>query len=233
MKIRTIIGFTTIVLSLFVGSVFAQDNTKSFDITGFNEIEASGAVNVYLEQGNSESIRVETTNFDMEKVVVEKSGKTLKVYTKKNHSSGKNRKVDVYISCINLNKLEASGASDVYADKSVIKSESLEIYAHGASDIDITVEVTELEIDASGASDIKISGVASTQKIKASGASDCKAYSLIGQDVEVKASGSSSVSVQVSQRLDAKASGASSVRYKGSPKNVFVNSNGASSISKR
>jgi hypothetical protein len=233
MKIRNIIGFTAIVLSLFAGSVFAQDNTKSFDFTGFSEIEASGAVNVYLEQGNSESIRVETTNFDMEKVVVEKSGKTLKVYTKKNRGSSKNRKVDVYISCINLNRLEAGGATDVYAENSTIKSESLEIYAHGASDIDITVEVRELEIDASGASDIKISGVAGTQKIKASGASDCKAYSLVGQDVEVKASGASSVSVQASQRLDAKASGASSVRYKGNPENVYVSSNGASSISKR
>ena len=233
MKTRNIIGFVAIILSLFASSVFAQDNTKSFDFTGFSEIEASGAVNVYLVQGNSESIKVETTNFDMDKVVVEKSGKTLKVYTKKNRGSGRNRKVDVYITCIKLNRLEASGASDIYAEKSTIKSQNLEIYAHGASDIDIVIDVTDLEVEASGASDIRISGTADNQKIKASGASDFKAYSLAGKDVEVKASGASSVNVQVSDRLDAKASGASSIHYKGDPKNVYVSSNGASSISKR
>jgi hypothetical protein len=234
MKIRNIIGFAAIVLSLFAGSVFAQDDTKSFDFTGFNEIEASGAVNVYLTQGSSESIKVETTNFDMDKVVVEKSGKTLKVYTKNNsYGFGKKRKVDIYITCINLNRLEASGASDVYAENSTIKSQSLEIYANGASDINILVDVTDLKVKASGASDTKISGKADNQKIEASGASDFEAYNLAGKNVEVKASGGSDVNVQASERLEAKASGGSDIRYKGNPKNVYVNSNGGSSIKKR
>lgn len=230
---NNIIGFVAIILSLFAGSLFAQDDTKSFNLTGFNEIEASGAVNIYLIQGSTESIKVETTNFDMNKVVVEKSGKILKVYTKRSRGSSRNRKVDVYITCININRLEASGSSDIYAEKSTIKSQNLEIYAHGASDIDIVVDVTNLEVEASGASDIRISGKADKQNIKVSGASDFKAYSLAGKEVEVKASGASSVNVQVSERLDAKASGASSIHYKGDPKNVYVSSNGASSISKR
>jgi hypothetical protein len=234
MKIQKYISLLTIILSLSLHVAFAQDNTKNFDITGFDELEISGSVNVHLEQGSSESIRVETINYEMKDVGIEKSGRnTLKVYIKKHKKMKKNRKVVVYITCVNLKKLKIDGASDIFAQKTTIRSDKLELETKGASDLEMKIEVGELKVKTSGAANIEISGKADKQTIASSGASHFRAGALKGKEVTVKSSGASNVSVQVSERFKAKASGASNIRYEGDPKKSSIISLGASNVSKK
>lgn len=233
MKIYKIIGFTAIFLSLFASSLLAQESKKNYNFASFDEIEVSGALNVHLEQGLTESVRVETFNFNIDKVHIEATGGKLKIYTKKNKRKKAKQKIDVYVTCLNLTKLKVEGASNFFANKGFFKSEKLEISAQGASEIEILVELVELKLKASGASDIKIVGNADKQDITASGASEINAYDLLGKTVHVKASGASNIDVQASDRLKAKATGASSIRYKGNPVKVSTDSSGASSINKR
>jgi membrane carboxypeptidase/penicillin-binding protein PbpC len=63
-----------------------------------------------------------------------------------------------------------------------------------------------------------------------SGASDAKLYDLLSKGAIVKASGASTVNMQVSKLLKAQASGASNINYKGTAIVKEMNSSGASSI---
>ena len=143
---------------------------------------------------------------------------------------------------------DCSGASDM---KINLHTGQLSIKASGASDISIKANVTgdagvaissasdfrgELNaknviINASSASDVDISGSATDFKLEVSGASDVKAQNFIVKTATVVSSGSSDITVNVSDTLKVNVSGTSTVKYKGSP-TVEMNRSGASTIKK-
>ena len=199
----------------------------------YNAIKVSGGIDIYLSQGNEESLAVSASEERLIKnikTIVE--GNTLKIFYEGDKSWGKNRKMVVYISFIHLEKLEASGASDVTVAGS-IKVPSLEIQLSGASDFKGDVSVMSLDMHLSGASDVSISGNATTLNIDNSGASDVKGFDLTTEICTVKASGASDINITVSKELNASASGASNVFYQGSGMIKDVKSSGASTISRK
>ncbi len=142
------------------------------------------------------------------------------------------KKLKAYVSFKQLDRLIASGASDVWVD-GAISGETLDLRLSGASDFKGAVQLKELKIDQSGASDVSISGTASTLSIEASGASDVKGYDLVTENCSVHASGASDIQISVNKELNATASGASSIYYKGSAVIRELHSNGASSVMKK
>ena len=83
----------------------------------------------------------------------------------------RNRKMKVYVSFRNMDKLEVSGASDVKGSGFTV--DVCNAKASGASDINIAVN-KELTINASGASKISYTGNALVKEIHSSGASKVK-----------------------------------------------------------
>lgn len=233
-----------ILISLFVVCLsitgFAQKQfvidpnaeARSLD-KSFNEIKVSSGIDLYLSQSDNEAIAVSASEEKFKaniKTVVENN--VLKIYYDGDKWWGKNRKMVVYVSFINLEKLDASGASDIKV-VGTIKSTALKMILSGASDFKGDIAVTSLEMDLSGASDVKISGTASTISIESSGASDVSGYDLVTDICTAKASGASDINVTVNKELSAHASGASSIHYRGSGVIKEVHSNGASTVSKR
>ena len=136
-----------------------------------------------------------------------------------------------YVSFKQLEKLDASGASDIVVTGE-IKVSSLVLKLSGASDFKGAVLVNALNIDLSGASDVSISGTASVVNIESSGASDIKGYDLTSDICTAKASGASDIKITINKELNAHASGASYIYYKGSAVIKDIQSSGASSIRK-
>lgn len=184
--------------------------TETRNVSGFKNIEGSGAINLEVLVGESFGAEVEADDNLTQTIKTEVSGDTLKIYTE-NKISTKN-KIMVRIKLPKLEKLELSGAST--ANVTNAKSDSLDLRASGASKIKISGETKNLDADASGASDIN-------------------AENLTTEDAEVDSSGASSITVAPSNELKAESSGVSSVIYTGEPKSVKQNTSGASSIKKR
>jgi hypothetical protein len=141
-------------------------------------------------------------------------------------------KLKAYVSFRVLNKLVASGASDVYVN-GVIKSDRLDIQLSGASDFKGAVNVNELNLDQSGSSDSQLSGRAARLKVELSGASDLKGYSLETDYCDINASGASDSQITVNKELSVHASGASDVNYKGAAVTREAHTSGASSVSRK
>ncbi len=137
-----------------------------------------------------------------------------------------------YVSFAQLQKLEASGASDIVI-AGEIKVPSLFIKLTGASDLKGRVSVNSLTMDLSGASDIRISGTATEVVIECSGASDVKGYDLISDICTAKASGASDINITVNKELNANASGASDIYFKGTGVIKSNQVSGVSNISRK
>lgn len=200
------LGITTV--SGIKGS--GTSKTEQRNVTGFNEIEAGGAMNLEVDAGKEFSVTVEADDNLLQYIKTEVSGDTLKIYSEGKISP--TAKLNVKISMPALEGLDVSGASEAKI---------------------VNVKADSLELKASGASEVNIVGTATELKAEASGASEIDAGNLRTESAEVDASGASSAFVFANDRLAAAASGASKISYTGEPKNIKQNASGASSINKK
>jgi hypothetical protein len=214
-----------------VNDKYAQQRS----VGGFSEISVSGGIDLYLSPDDKEVVVVSASEPKYrDRIVTRVNGNRLEIYF---DNKGMTRWPDrmnlkAYVSFRALQKLKASGASDVYVN-GVIKSPSLEIYMSGASDFNGAILVDELKIDQSGSSDSRISGKAERVTIDVSGASDVKAYELTVNYCNVEASGASDIQITVNKELSARASGSSDVQYRGEGLIRDIKTSGASSVSRK
>jgi hypothetical protein len=238
-------SFVFLVLMISALSVSAQrkiindPNAEARTLNAsFSAIKVSNAIDLYISQDATEGIAVSAARAeyrDKIKTVVEDG--VLKIWyddeLKLWKGSG-NRKLKAYVSFKNLQKLTASGASDVYLDGEIRVNE-LTINFSGASDFKGgSVFANELTVNISGASDVTIKGGKVTNlKIDANGASDFNGYDLAADNCSAEASGASDIKVTVNNELNARASGASGIHYKGEGRIRDLKSSGASSVNRR
>ncbi|HLK30185.1 MAG TPA: head GIN domain-containing protein [Puia sp.] len=201
----------------------------------FHAIAVSNAIDLYLTQGNDEAVAVSAADReDIPRIITEVDNGVL-IIRFENKTWGwfkGNRKLKAYVSFKNIDRLHASGASDVHI-QGTISSDKLEVHLSGASDMKGDLKIGDLSMDQSGASDATITGSATNISISVSGASDVKAYDFVTENCTARASGASDIHITVNKELNAHASGASDINYKGTAVIKELHSSGASSVSKK
>ena len=200
----------------------------------FDAIKISGGIDLYLSQYETETVAVSASELKFKegiKTIVE--NKTLKIfYEGERNWGGNNKKLKVYVSFKNLEKIQASGACDVQV-AGTINGTILNLQMSGSSDFKGAVKLNKLFVELSGSSDATMSGTANSVTVQSTGASDFKGFNLVSDICIAKASGASDINIVVNKELSARASGASDISYKGNPEIKEQNSSGASSISKK
>lgn len=217
--------------------VFVNDkNAQLRDVNGpFSAISVSGSIDLYLSQSDEEVVVVSAAETKFrDRIVTEVINGELKIhYNDKGLQWGSGSKnLKAYVSFKTIQKLSASGASDIYVN-GVVKADALKVDISGSSDFKGAVDVNHLSLDQSGSSDSRISGRAQNVKIEVSGASDVKGYDLVADYCEASASGASDIQITVTKELTASASGASDIYYKGQGITRNIKSSGASSVARR
>jgi len=230
------------VLAVMTVGLNAQDkvivndaNAQVRNVASFTEISVGGSIDLYLSPDDHEVVVVSAAEPQWrDRIQTRVEGGQLKIWFD-NKGFGRwptGMKLKAYVSFRTLNKLGASGSSDVYVN-GVIKSEKLAINLSGASDFKGSVDVNELKLDQSGSSDSQLSGRATNLTVELSGASDLKGYDLETDYCDIKASGASDSQITVNKELSVHASGASDVNYKGAAVTREAHTSGASSVSRK
>jgi Putative auto-transporter adhesin, head GIN domain len=233
--------FYLTVCVFLAGNLWAQQttihdsNVELRDVKDFHAIEVSNGIDLYLSHGEQERVAVTARDIKWrDRIRTEVVDGVLKIFIKKEDGFRwrSSPKMKVYISFLKLDRLNASGASDVFVDGEIAGGDLL-IGLSGASDFKGSVRVDQLVLDQSGASDAVIRGtVVGLTTIHTSGASDIKGYELSTDSCVAHASGASDIQITVHKEIDTQASGASSVHYKGDPPVEKIHSSGASSVKK-
>ena len=235
-KIISLLSTVLIVTAGFAQKTIHDPNIEVRSASGFHAIEVSSGIDLYLSYGD-EAVAVSAKDVDARnRMKTEVKNGVLKIWFdwKDGFKFPKgNKALKAYVSYKTLERLEASGGSDIHVD-GTIKSSQLELEISGGSDFDGKVDIgTKLSISASGGSDVNISGSATNIRIDASGGSDFDGYNLVTDTCDVEASGGSDINITVNKELTAEASGASDVSWKGSATVKKVKASGAGSVSHR
>ncbi|HEX7904430.1 MAG TPA: head GIN domain-containing protein [Chitinophagaceae bacterium] len=234
-RISFLVAFLFTVLLVTAQKTINDPNAEIREAKNFHGISISNAFDVYLNQGNDEAVAVSAAESKYREMIsVEVKDGILIIQLKRDGwkwNKG-NKKLKAYISFKKIDRLNISGACDVYVD-GIIKADDLKINLSGASDIKTAkLEVKKLDVDISGASDMTISGIASQLTVDVSGASKFKGTELITDFCNARASGASDIRITVNKELSAHANGASDVKYKGDGVIRDIKTSGASKISR-
>ncbi len=229
------LGFSTIQAQNQKNLVF-DANAVVRSVGSFSSIEVSGAIDLYLSQGNEEAAAVSASSSEaLSRIITEVKNGTLHIYFDGkgwNWKTWNNNKMKAYITFKDLNKIEASGACNVKSTEA-IKVTDLRISLSGASDFSGELVVSNLKLDASGASNIKIKGSAEKMQVDASGACNIKAYELNTNYAKIDASGASSVRLTVNKEMSAEASGGSNIYYRGDGLIRNISTGGGASVKRK
>jgi hypothetical protein len=200
-------------LLLAIPAIAQKSATETRKLEGFEVVSLSGGFDqVVLQEGSSESIVIEASGVELDKIETRVKGKTLEVGMK----NGRYNNVDIRLTITyrTLKELNTSGSGDVTA-RSTIKTSEFELNSSGSGDFEGSFDVQKLAVNISGSGDMKLKGSADRQVYAISGSADVHAEGLSGKEADVAISGSADVSLGVSGPVKKAVSGSGSVRHKG------------------
>jgi hypothetical protein len=229
---------TTLVLSLIVlcssVTTFAQvkgngNITKQERQLGtFDAINVGCAINLFLSQGSTQSVAVETDENLVDRINTKISNGVLQLSCDNVRNA---TKMNVYVTAVKLTKLEASGAS-VVKGVTPIKADQFSLIASGASKVNmelnaqsiyndvsgaskesLAITASDLKSEISGASNVKYTGSATEHKTEVSGAGNLKALEFVTDNTNAEVSGAGNASVMAKKQLKADLSGAGTITY--------------------
>jgi hypothetical protein len=195
----------------------------------FKGVKVEEAIDVYIKKGDRESIKVEVTGTNIKNVMTEVSGGHLKIHM----ASGnyRNRSVKVYVTYVQLEKITAYSASNVFSE-GTLKASALELHAASAAVIELTLDGGELRAHAGSAGNINLEGKAKRLVAEASSAGSIDAYNLEAEVVEAEAESAGSIRVNVGKEIQADASSGGSIRYRGNPIKTNTHASSGGSVKK-
>ena len=209
------------------GNVVQQDRP----VESFSEIEIGGVLNVYLEQGDTESLTVEADENLMDIIETENRGNTLVVRLKKGVELKKAKQKDVYITLRNLDKLTIGGVVHVEST-TPIEADQLDLEIGGVSQTDLELRCEQLTASADMVGGLTLRGEVHEATIKHGGVGSLKAFDLKVDNLTIANSGVGSAEVQAQDEISITSSGVGSVRYKGDPEVKELNTSGIGKVKK-
>jgi uncharacterized protein YxeA len=208
------------------GDVVKKERTT----TSFDGIRVSAGINVYLKQGDKESITVEADENLHEYILTEIRDGVLHVYTETNIREAKMKRV--YVTMKEVTSLKTSSAGDIIGETS-IKGNDFKISASSAGNIRLEIYAKRIEVNISSSGDVSLSGEAETLKADLSSAGNLEAYNLKVKEADVSVSSAGDARVNVSEKITARASSAGDISYQGDPKYVDAHSSSAGGIHRK
>ncbi len=219
--------FKTIILIIAVALIGqiarAEENKREYrEVDSFSEISLRVAANVYLDQGQPQSVEVVGKASTLEDLITEVKGRELiirfpnKNYLFRDFNAGK---IDIYITVPEIDALNLAGSGDIICE-GPINSRILNLAISGSGDILMEdLQSDRVKASISGSGDIQISGseMCTDLNVSISGSGDFKGIDFPVEDVVVRIAGSGGASVVAENNLNVRVAGSGDVVYKGSP----------------
>ena len=185
-------------------------------VSNFNGISSSGAYDVYIKMGNTESLKIEGDGDLIKNIETKVEEGTLKIRNSKTSSgwNWNNRKTKIYITAKSLNHLSLSGSGEMELSNT-IKTDKLNTSVSGSGSIrlDVTTKIYNAAISGSGK--INASGITQSANIAVSGSGEFEGRKLNTKTADIKVSGSGNVLIHADDHLNAHLSGSGNITYSG------------------
>ena len=220
----------TLVFALFLtASVAFAQRSETRTPGSFSKIENHGSWDVEITKGSKDEIRLESSSFDLSKVITDLDGDKLEIKLEK----GNYRNVDlkVYITVRELESVGSGGSGDVMI-LSDFGADNFAIGLSGSGSISArNINARKLSVGMSGSGKVKIEGgQADEVNIGQSGSGNFEGINFTAESVKIGKSGSGTTAIGVVKSLTVGASGSGNVYYRGNPEKQSIGVSGSTKV---
>lgn len=205
--------------SLAAQKTVNDPNAQVRSVSGYHGVSVSGSVELFLTQGNEESVVISADDTNVrDKVITEVDNGVLRIYLERKNKiqidwPNKN-KIRAYVSVKDIDYLSSSGSGKLHVEGN-IKTDRLKVDISGSGNLEGAFTAKEFSLGISGSADADLSGTAEKSDFHISGSGNIKSYEFSTEYCTASISGSGNVKVTVTKELSAHISGSGNVFIKG------------------
>jgi len=199
------------------------------EIKPFSSIAIAGVFNVILNQGNSESIKVETDENIVPLIITVVENDTLKVKLKDSTSIRKMTKLNVYITLATIASINTMGVGSLKSEDT-LHLKDLELNIEGVGATEICLVADKLSVNSKTVGAIVLSGIVNETSIIHNGVGLIKAFDLKSKKLSLQTSGVAAAEVFASEEISIEASGIGGIEYKGGATKKQINNDGIGKV---
>ena len=209
---------------------------QQIDVRDFNSIVLEGFGDVYIEQGQTESLSIQTDDNLISVLDIRVTGKELRIGMKPGIDVSPSASIIYNLMVKDLKRVSLAGSGNIYTEP--LKSNDLNVSLTGSGNIQLKgVNAGDLSIDLSGSGnitmqdvnairiktslkgsgDIKLAGKAESQSLTFNGSGNYRAGDLETNRTDVSIPGSADVTVWANEELNVRVSGSGDIQYYGKP----------------
>lgn len=204
---------------------YAQETRQ---IGPFNSLIVSGKLEVYLEQGETDQVIIESTDYPEGELNISLKGSTLKLSLVDGWIKG-DRRLRLRVQYRSLDEIRVL-AGAALSSREVITADRLELKAGSGAEVDLELEVHTLESAATEGANVELSGTVKNQYATANTGGEYDASRLSSDHTEVKSNTGGLARVVANEHLDAVANTGGRIQYSGDPQEKYTRSNLAGEI---
>lgn len=221
-----------ILITLIVTNTLAQTKTN---VNHFNKVIVSPHIQVTFAEGNEESVTIENSTVDKDKINIEVNGNTLRIYldgakeitkNKKVYDNGYEEKRSIYNGTVvtaivtykTLEDLSVRGEETIVC-KSLLKGDKFRLTIYGESQMILNeVKLKQLQTVMYGESSLEIkAGSIQSQRYVAYGEGKINTLAIASTTSKITAYGEADFQMNVSDEIKITAFGEAKLSYKGNP----------------
>jgi hypothetical protein len=200
-------------------------------ISSFDQIILKGFGDLFIKQGDEESLVVEAEEKLLPEIITEVRGTTLVIeFRRLSILDVSHHPVVYHLELIDLKGVEISGSGTLEMDG--LKTDELILSVSGSANVQLDgLAARALTVDVAGSASVEITGAAESQNLRVSGSGKIQLWGLVSQNAKVKVSGSAELTLRAEAQLDVTLSGVATVAYIGNP-HITQKITGIGSLSK-
>lgn len=210
------------------GNIHSDDRS----VSTFKTLDLRVNADVYITTGDHAGIKLDGDDNLLKLITVEQSGDIVTIRSREGFNLVPSNDLKIYVTTPELDRIEASGASNIETQNKLVSADGLDMKISGAGNIKMEVDAPHVNVRLSGAGNVSIKGQTKDVRLDLSGAGDAHCYDLLAENTEVTISGFGNAEVYASVKLIATVSGAGDVKYKGNATDVEQHVSGAGGVSK-
>ncbi|MFI5185510.1 MAG: head GIN domain-containing protein [Chitinophagales bacterium] len=219
-KIFACILLTGVAIFAVAQKTINDPNAEKRSVSGYHGVAVSGNIELFLTQGNEESVVVSADDTKWrDKVITEVKDGILQIYFERKIKiqidwGSNSKKIRAYVSVKDIDYLSSSGSGKTHIEGN-LKADKLKIDISGSGNVEGGLSVKDFSLGLSGSADADLSGNAENSDLHISGSGNIRSYDFNTSFCKASISGSGNVKITVSKELSAHISGSGNIFIKG------------------
>lgn len=208
--------------------------TDQRNLTGISQVKISGIMNLYLSQGDDETLRIEGDEKAVSLLEITENGDLLEI----RHKDADNVKnifedftPDIYLTISDLSSFSFEGVGNIKSENT-FQVDELILSGDGIGKLDLEIEAKKIDATFNMMGSIVLRGNVEMINLSNEGMGKIDASKLIAQKMTLNSSGIGKIDVYCEDELSITVNGIGSVNYSGNPKVIKEDVNGIGKVSR-